>query len=610
MAKKLTAKDLDAMTSEQYSPPTEPMKRPEKVASFDTQEEAAKFVKDMMILTGQGAAHGYGEEAIAAAKTGSISSPEYLAERDVLRQELQKKREEYPILGPLAESAGAIATTSLIPGSSSTRVKDIASAIIQGTGEAGEIEDMPKEALKSGIIQTGMEAIGAGAKALIADDPTKILTRSVGATRAQTKLPSGRAIQDSVERLNKVGFFKQGDVVVDVNKQNFKRFGKSLDTFFKPQSLDSLYERANNSLSLLKEANNKLIANKTISQKDLLDTLNKGVAEMSYDPEGFGVSARLELARETSQTIIDDLIQKGKLLPNKAIKASDIEEAKKALDMHIGSNAFKKKAEELALNPEAISLFRKRLDELVDKVGGPTYKKNNDLMSDLMSVRNTIESKLNADYAEAGQSIVDKRGWVEKILEGISPTPVDIVRSDLASAAESPMGEAAGRILKKGVTEKFNPEIVPSPKASKEGYNFKNVTPAFPDAFNKGTMINPKDIIKFQIPRSTEGILQNKDLVIAKLYQNNVPEEMIQVIAHGLDEDQEAISDIAPLIMTQMPNLFERSKYKVFDGKIVDAADKARINDAIARRKDLDSITRAKAINAVNVDGTYPEGLV
>jgi hypothetical protein len=70
------------------------------------------------------------------------------------------------------------------------------------------------------------------------------------------------------------------------------------------------------------------------------------------------------------------------------------------------------------------------------------------------------------------------------------------------------------------------------------------------------------------------------------------------------------LADIAPLLTTQFPTLFEKSKYKVFDGIIVDAADKARIADAISKRKDLDSITRARAINDVNLSGKYPEGLV
>jgi hypothetical protein len=159
-----------------------------------------------------------------------------------------------------------------------------------------------------------------------------------------------------------------------------------------------------------------------------------------------------------------------------------------------------------------------------------------------------------------------------------------------------------------------NPEPQPMQEpATPPGYQFNQASPAFRKplgGFPKSTMINPREIINFRIPRSTDGILQNKDKVVAKLAQNGIPDEMLRTVAQALDGDKQDLADIAPLLATQFPALFERSKYKVFDGIIIDPNDKARISDVISKRTDVDSITRAKAINEINTKGTFPEGLV
>jgi hypothetical protein len=59
----------------------------------------------------------------------------------------------------------------------------------------------------------------------------------------------------------------------------------------------------------------------------------------------------------------------------------------------------------------------------------------------------------------------------------------------------------------------------------------------------------------------------------------------------------------------QLPQLFEKSKYKVFDGKFMDPNDRAKAADDISRRDDLDSIQRARMINKINKFGEVPEGL-
>ena len=121
--------------------------------------------------------------------------------------------------------------------------------------------------------------------------------------------------------------------------------------------------------------------------------------------------------------------------------------------------------------------------------------------------------------------------------------------------------------------------------------------------------MTPKQLVNYRIPRSTQGILEQKEKVIAKLAQSGLPSEMIDSVAHALNGDADDVSSIAPVIMTQFPTLFEKSKYKVFDGKFIDPNDKAKAADEISRRDDIDSIQRARMINKINKFGEVPEGL-
>ena len=115
-------------------------------------------------------------------------------------------------------------------------------------------------------------------------------------------------------------------------------------------------------------------------------------------------------------------------------------------------------------------------------------------------------------------------------------------------------------------------------------------------------------MIKYRIPRTTDGILANKELVLAKIAQAGVPDELYSTIAYALNESPEQIENVAPMVMLQFPQIFEKSKYKLFDNKFLDPNDRAKAADEISKREDMNSIQKAKAINTINKTGMMPEG--
>ncbi len=557
-----------------------PVKGAKVIAGLQDQETAASLLKDVLRVAGQGASRGASDELIAGAKTGSFSSPEYIQERNILRQDMQRAKDRVP-WSPVVEAIGQTAIPLPIMGGASL-AKSIVDAGLSGIGEAPEMEDVPRSAATSMALQGAAEAAGTGLKKMIAPDSTKILTKSMGAKERDVLQGGGTNVVDAVERLKKTGFFKQGDVAVDGVSRKFNRVNNGLSSFLKPQNLDSLTERASIAISKLKDTNNSLIQGKKIKPSTLIQSLNDGISEMTYDPHGFNIQARSDLASEVKDIILEDLVGKGHLTPNNSIDASAIEGAKKSLDLHMGSPAFKKRAEDLGLNPEALSLFRKRLDDLVDSVGGLDYKKNNEMMSDLITLKNVIERKGARDYVDTGSQLVDARRWPEKLMETLSPTPVDIGRANLADFAETSVGQAAGKIIKNTPVQSLQ---------NRRPQSTFDMTPA--------------EVARTRLPRTTEGLLQNKDLVVAKLSVNGVPPEMIENVVQALNDDPESVGAIASLIAAQYPTLFEKSKYTMFDGKLLDPQERARAADETSKRDDLNSLKKAKIINELNKTGKW-----
>jgi hypothetical protein len=562
----------------------------------------------MAILGGHGASQGFSDEALAALKTGSLSSPEYTQERDILREEMQARKEKMGIPGVLAESAGSVLSTTAMPILKGAPIlKEIGSAALSGVGEAKEMENVPWEATKAGLMQGVAEGAGQVLKHTLFDNPTKILTRSMGVRSADIKGDVGASAIQSTERLNKVGFFKQGGVTLDPKSHVFKRSAKDLTSFIKPVTEKELAKRAKDTIDILKSRNAQLLKGKKVPSTEFKRALSEGIQELTYDPKGFDVDARYGLARDLADVVERDLRKKGGYALGQPIDAADIELAKQSLDAHMKGPSFEKKLLDLGIDKQGMMKFRTKLDDLLDsdKVGGIEYKNNNDLMSDLITVSDVMKRKESGSYVDAAGRSINPQNWWEKTKDALSPTYVDVARSDLAKLPETALGGFATKTLTRAPVERFTGR---SPQSVQEGYNFGGVKPAFGNAFDK-PFIDPREIVKYRLPTTTRGILEDKERVLAKLAQNKIPPEVIDTIAQALNEDQGSVADIAPLLMTQFPTLFEKSQYKVFDGKFVDPNDKAKAADAISKRDDLDSIQRARMINQINKKNEMPEGM-
>lgn len=604
---KLKASEINAMIDDPtYSAPEPKLPgKPKVIGEFDSQQEAADFVKSGLKLLGHGLTYGGSDEAIAALKTGSISSPEYKFERGKIRKSIDVAREATSPVGPLIEATGSGITDTLIGGGIPRR---LLTAATQGALEAPEMSDVPSEALLSSGLQAGGELAGGLTNKLLFNDPTQIMTKSLGASLKQIEAPGEKSFKRVVERLDNAGFFKQGNVKVGALDQKFQRDLKGLGDLFQPQTLNSLKDRAEKSIKEISEVNKDLLKGKVISKNSLNKSLDMGIADLTYDPYGFNIEGKIELAEETKNIILSDLEKHKHIRPDGSVSAQGIVNAKKSLDEYMGSNAFLKKVSDLNITDEALSKFRTNLDELVDSVGGESYKRNNDFLSDLIVAKNTLEKKINRKYVDSGADRipVSQYGLKDKFVNAVTPVSADIIRSDIAKPNKAM--ELSTSILKKVPSEIMtqNPEQGSEQKFTPMD---SSVMPIRPGRYPNSVGISPMDMINWRIPRTTQGILENKDKVLAKIVQAGIPDQMTDHIAYALNGNPEDLANIAPLVMNQFPELFERSKYKTFDGMFMDPMDKAKAADSVSKDDTKNSIEKAKMISKINKHNQVPEGL-
>ena len=255
------------------------------------------------------------------------------------------------------------------------------------------------------------------------------------------------------------------------------------------------------------------------------------------------------------------------------------------------------------------------------------YRGQNDKLKSFMDIRSMLDYQptkalQSPDLAATLASMVTKGGIYGATAAGAS----------MAGLPYSPIGgaivaggfgaaQAASEAVKASTPEYLTSILKTAGKVQS--------TPMLPEAITRGTIqymrqgqpvsevgrepqsvgLTPKQLINYRIPRSTQGILENKEAVLAKLTQQGVPKEMVHTVAQAMNGEPDDLTNMASIMATQFPDLFEKSKYMIFDGKFLNPNDKARAADDISRRDDLDSIQRAKMISRINKTGEVPEGM-
>lgn len=543
---------------------------------------------DLALLGAQGATLGFMDEGAGAIE--ALQGGDYTKGRDEARDSIQAARDRRGLLGDVAETAGSMVTSVAVPSlRGGTFIKELGVAALQGAGEAPEMKDVPSQAGKSALVSAGSQAVVKGAANKMFGQPDEILARTAGA-RGINFRDGTSDMKDPAEvakRLDSIGFFKMGDRVFDPSSKTFvlnsvPQNGK-LEGFLKPQSLDTLLERAEKSTMLLGQQNAQLLKGKKIPVRDVDDVL----VDTAFDfiPDGADVASRANAATDLVTEIVRDLRARG-AIKNGFIDASEVQKVKQYLQQKV-QKSYKNQAMSDITNEgvEARRMYATKLDKLLDQYGGKEYAKNNDLMHDIFLQKEMIHNKASRQKGYGVESpALTRPKWTDKIQDAFDTPMVGVGRARMGQALETPAGAASMDALNRLPVEVIN--------------NRQQNSGRSPQSANL-----PEQLIRTPLPRTTTGLMENKNFVLSKIAQ--MAPDMLEAVKDTYENDPEMLGQLAPIIAQKMPHFFERDKYNRFDGRIMNEADKQKaIKDTLGDSR-LSTIEQAKIITRLNKEGLY-----
>ena len=589
-----------------------------------TLEEISQTAKDIITTAPQGVTT-WADEIQAMAQAGGkkvLGAEEPfmdIYEQDVsqLREDIGAARERSPWATTLGE-AGVGIGTALIPGALTAKGIGGLGKLAASTAAAGKFGGIGGMALRGGVegmgaaetmdpyeltVYGGGGAIMGGlggvaseaAKTITTQAPERIRAGVLGAKTSQFKEIGIKEREKIAKEMNNMGLFQKTKSAFNSKTLKWESKGSALENIELPARekllarIDEAFEATEKEKeAILSPIRDRAIGNPTRLMTKLDDSVDKFAGVRS------GGSKREAFARERLGDIIADMQRDINKTPNKQITIDILEKAKKRLSEDVGSYG---KDPILGDINDLDQLYKNFYSDINDtlrfEVQNKTYNELNDAQQKFYTVKGDLK---RAMAAEPPLNIVQPKTWV-----GGPEAQLSMARG--AEIMNMPGLKQVKTPLRVGTSElpfaalRFIDPSIPMPSDK------------VPSRSPQSIEFSPKDVINFKIPRSTQAIMENKDMVLAKLVQQGADPAIVDAITEGLNGTGKEVSKAIPFIINQMPLLFEDSKYNVFDGKFLDPNDRAKAADDISRRDDLNSIERARMINKINKTGEVPEGL-
>lgn len=572
-------------------------------------EEAAQATNDEILgnvtrLVAHGATSGFSDEI--AGKLAQSVGGDYEKTRDEHRAKLETAREELPLVGPVLEGVGSAATSAAIPVlKGGTVLTELGLAGLDAIGENTDPDTLANDLMWAGGISGVAQGAGKVLKNMVSP-PEEILGNSAGARGIdyrkgeyflgadnadeyadRLKDPAGLAA-----RLDKIGFFGMGKKAFKGDK--YVRSG-GLEDSISPINMETLMERVQNGLSNLGDHNRSLLKGKRIPVAQLKATLYQATQDALSKGENY--LHRAVKAQEIVDTAFEDLMLKGHLQPGaSAIDASAVEGLKRDWQKKVAASfeSGKSLSDITDVGVELRRKFSTAVDKLVDQYGGPQYAKNNDMMRDFKAVEAMIHNKTSRlrGYSGGGPRLTNLKHLWSSLMENTLFHPqADVARARIGQGLRTPIGQAVEKAITRTPMEWMNGQIDQTPE-TQVPFRAPNSVPNIPEQF-----------IRTPLPRTTEGLVQNKKFVLGKVAQ--MAPDMFEAVQDVFDHNPENLPELAQTLAMKMPHFFEKDKYNRFDGRILTEKDKSQaVKDTLLNSK-LSSIEQAKIITRLNKEGLY-----
>jgi len=593
-------------------------------------EGAKELAVDVPVKVVEGVTFGFGDEIVggATASAKKIAGSDksfselYRESRDNVRSVQDRASERSPVGSFIAEAVGTL------PYGGGGIGKTALQSAMYGAGVSNEEDSygVAIDSVISGGIGGGFHAIGK-AGTMLFDEPEKKLARQMGLDPSQIKKglkyledPESK-VSGVVDRLRKKGLFKGNPSRPDMIKKlssEMKVLSERMNRALKSKAPDAS-ERMTLSPRLVYDEREKLVPKSGVQGAlGMKDKVKESVLigeEGAYVPEGVWTK---DMFLDDMADAIDDVRDKlhqqfGQSNEKKidSMVASFLDEFDKpeGIDLLYAQEKKKslyKKLKSAYNNPETLDGVATETEEAMASVlkkfidkHAPETKDINKAMSDIHFVEHGPTRSAVALRSAVGQDggglTLPLGGESRQFLEGTKEylaEPTRTARGRIGAGVRDALDST--RLGSDGASDVSRSLAIPASNSLIDGENSRE-----PQSVRN----IPEELIRTPIPRSTEGILENKEVLRLKLAQQGpqIYEQVMEVV----DNQPELIPDVVPVISQVLPHLFENDKYGRFDGVIVDPKKKEMARQDLMMMDSLSNVEKMIKMDSINKTGEF-----
>jgi hypothetical protein len=120
-----------------------------------------------------------------------------------------------------------------------------------------------------------------------------------------------------------------------------------------------------------------------------------------------------------------------------------------------------------------------------------------------------------------------------------------------------------------------------------------------------------ENLAEFKIPRTVQGIMDNKKLVLAKVAQvSGSDNRIVETLQETLEMHPDLLGKALPALMMRFPMLFQLNKYQSWvDGHILDPMEAQKAYKDVQNNAGLSQARKTILQSGLNRDGSFPESL-
>jgi hypothetical protein len=580
-----------------------------KKGATETSEAPIETALDAGIGVAQGATLDTADELAGAITTAYKKVAEfdtrdaskiYTEVRDLVRDRTKLARTRSPIATFVGELIGQAANPVTRAGGLG---KTIVTSGIEGAGrsESDDLAGVGAESILTAGIGTAVHSLGKIAKFPF-KDPEDIRLRSTGSGIREFK-QTGVGDRKAMEKnLRNIGFYS--------NRKTRKVFDPKTETFVESKKrpydnglteIDILKDRARDSVERIDDEVGKLLyksanASKIFNAEDLMNDLEfkLRLTDLAKEAKVTDPELKIKYFREAVEPVLNRMNNNGKgvtLLEINELKKDLQNEARKVYDSNVSTTP----ADEMKGN------LANYMRQFIERQAGSNGEKISRLNRTSMHLQNQMEdiSRARAGERAAGSGMGSTLGIVNlpylfgKTAERTAKTSTGgLKRADIGQAFKSipeKLRTGAEAIMKTG------PVQVP--------YNLESPLMNDSQFIDRSPQSIPEKLIMKRLPRSSEEILANKDLVLLKVAQQ-MP-EIFDTFQDVFNHDPSYVSATLPALVKMAPHMFEVDAYDRVDGKILDPAKRQLAIKDTNIRKDLLKSQKAEIISKLNQTGEF-----